>query len=77
MCVAALGGSPRHVVVEVLTVLTVQTFRVVITHTLAVNLQSPIEGVLGLILQDMSILEGKKTQIRLFGKCAPFLLYHP
>lgn len=38
--VAPLGWSPREVVVEVQTLLTVQTFGVVVTHAVTMNLKT-------------------------------------
>lgn len=38
--VASLSWSPRQVVVEVLTLFTVQTFGVVVTHAVTVNLKT-------------------------------------
>lgn len=37
--VASLSWSPGHVIVEVITLLTVQTLGVMVTHTSAVNLK--------------------------------------
>lgn len=39
MSVASLGWSPGQVIVEVITLLTVQALGVVVTHTPAVNLK--------------------------------------
>lgn len=79
--VASLGWSPGQVIVEVITLLTVQTLGVMVTHTPAVDLRKKCVGGGGQELRVTECDEETKTLMIDFNNesklHSPFLLYHP